>query len=141
MILKSGIITYVKDSQFNRIKRKKEIARTIVEIFLFGMVYYALLRFTHFFIPCPIKLLTGYQCPGCGISHMFMDLFSGNLQGAFQDNPFVFVILLPGLLYASFKGKQYIEKGETTYSYLETGLLCMVLFGAIVFTVVRNNLV
>ncbi len=39
-------------------------------------------------LPCPFKLLTGWPCPGCGLTHAFCDISHGNLARAWADNPF-----------------------------------------------------
>jgi hypothetical protein len=40
---------------------------------------------------CPFKLLTGFPCPGCGLTHAFCDISRGHLQAAWQANPFGFL--------------------------------------------------
>ncbi len=42
-------------------------------------------------IPCPFKTLTGWPCPGCGLTHAFCNISHGNLAGAWVDNPFAFL--------------------------------------------------
>lgn len=42
---------------------------------------------------CPVKALTGLNCPGCGITRMFVALFHGNIYQAFRYNPLVFIEL------------------------------------------------
>ena len=42
---------------------------------------------------CPIKAITGLECPGCGITRMFVALFHGNIYQAFRYNPLVFIEL------------------------------------------------
>lgn len=42
---------------------------------------------------CPIKALTGLNCPGCGITRMFVALFHGDIYQAFRYNPLVFIEL------------------------------------------------
>lgn len=42
---------------------------------------------------CPIKTITGLDCPGCGITRMFVALFHGNIYQAFRYNPLVFIEL------------------------------------------------
>lgn len=42
---------------------------------------------------CPIKTLTGLDCPGCGITRMFVALSHGHIYQAFRYNPLVFIEL------------------------------------------------
>lgn len=60
------------------------------------------------FPKCPMKLLTGYSCPGCGLQRASHALLHGNFQQALAYNYF-FIISLPYLLLVTisilFKGK------------------------------------
>ena len=42
---------------------------------------------------CLVKAITGLDCPGCGITRMFVALFHGNIYQAFRYNPLVFIEL------------------------------------------------
>jgi hypothetical protein len=50
-----------------------------------------------FYPKCPVYLLTGYQCPGCGSQRAFHHLFQGDFATAFQYNPLV-MLLIPYIL-------------------------------------------
>lgn len=52
------------------------------------------------FPPCVFHLLTGYWCPGCGITRMLHALVHLDIAGAWRMNPGVMLglTLLPGLL-------------------------------------------
>jgi len=40
---------------------------------------------------CPFKMLTGFPCPGCGLTHAFCNISHGQFQRAWQANPFGFL--------------------------------------------------
>lgn len=50
--------------------------------------------------PCPIRLLTGVPCPGCGMTHAWLAALRLDLYGAFSENaafwviPFAFILFL-----------------------------------------------
>ncbi|MFD1140618.1 DUF2752 domain-containing protein [Larkinella insperata] len=50
-----------------------------------------------FFPPCPFKLLTGLECPGCGSQRCLHQLLHGRVGQAFSYNPLL-VLSLPYLL-------------------------------------------
>ena len=50
-----------------------------------------------FFPKCPVFLLTGYKCPGCGSQRAFYHLFHGNFLTAFRYNPLM-IVLIPYIL-------------------------------------------
>jgi Protein of unknown function (DUF2752) len=39
-------------------------------------------------LPCPFKLLTGWPCPGCGLTHAICDISHGRFAMAWAANPF-----------------------------------------------------
>jgi hypothetical protein len=50
-----------------------------------------------FFVPCPLRYVTGLECPGCGSQRAIHQLLHGNLKTAFGLNPFlIFSIPLIG---------------------------------------------
>lgn len=83
------------------VNQKKRIVIGIVFMIgiMAGMFLYT--RFnpdeTRFFPKCPVYLLTGYQCPGCGSQRAFHHLFHGNFLTAFRYNPLT-LALAPYLL-------------------------------------------
>ena len=60
-------------------------------IFSIGMLYYLWLRATGIGIPCLFRLITGYRCPGCGLTTMCLNLLDFKFVLAYHSNKFVFV--------------------------------------------------
>jgi|GEM_PF-731165 len=62
-------------------------------------VYYALATILYFafdwdfFLPCISKLVTGYNCPGCGLTSASLQLLQFNFIEAWHLNPLVYVVL------------------------------------------------
>jgi hypothetical protein len=50
-----------------------------------------------FFPPCPFRLLTGLECPGCGSQRCLHQLAHGNIRQAYLYNPLM-VLSLPYVL-------------------------------------------
>ncbi|MBQ3133069.1 MAG: DUF2752 domain-containing protein [Clostridia bacterium] len=51
-----------------------------------GGIYWGITQLTDWYLPCPIRAVTGLCCPGCGISHLITDLLRGDLWSAAQQN-------------------------------------------------------
>lgn len=58
-------------------------------LLVLGVGYLLAGIFFGFYIPCPIKAITGFRCPGCGLSHAaadialaVSDMLQGNMTGA-----------------------------------------------------------
>lgn len=43
--------------------------------------------------PCPLRALTGIECPGCGGLRASWSLLHGDLASAWESNPMVFVVI------------------------------------------------
>jgi hypothetical protein len=95
------------------LQKSKRYVKPVAILIAIGVAYLIFVRITGFAIPCPIHLITGYKCPGCGITSMFIHLSKLNFQAAFWDNPFL-ALTSPYLLfeigyeyYFKISGKPY----------------------------------
>lgn len=119
-------------------KRRNTIIRNAGEILLFGLLYYLLHTYTGLGIPCPIRLLTGYLCPGCGVTRMAVSLIRGDISAAYAYNPFVLTVLPLLGIWSMYRTHTYIQTGKTDFSLWEIFLLAAILLGAVIFTIYRN---
>lgn len=77
--------------------RKVKLSLFIILLLtLLGFLYLLLIYFD-IVIPCFFYKLTGFYCPGCGVTRMFLSLFHLDFYQAFRFNPLLF-ILLPFLI-------------------------------------------
>ena len=127
-----------KRSLMNRTQRKRHILRTWLEVLIAGIIYLIVITFTSFRIPCVFHLLTGLDCPGCGVTRMAYSLAHLHFREAFAANPFV-LCLLPFLIpYAVYRTRKYIDGKSSQYSMIEVAILTILLLGAIAFGIIRN---
>ena len=120
------------------IERRNKVIKEVLGIIIICFAYLIFVRSTKLYIPCLFRLITGYRCPGCGISHMFNELSKGNIVNAFHHNGFVLILLIPAIIYFFYRSKRYIKDNQTSYSILEIVILTIVLISAIIFAVYRN---
>ncbi|WP_379970097.1 DUF2752 domain-containing protein [Epilithonimonas sp. UC225_85] len=91
-----------------------------------------------FFLKCPLRLITGYECAGCGVQRAFHELLHFRLLEAFKYNP-LFVILIPILLIAiliSFSKNQKLRLSHFMTSKL---FVFAVIIIVCVFSVLKNT--
>ena len=50
-----------------------------------------------FYPRCPVRLLTGLECPGCGTTRALHHLLHGRIDDAFRLNPMLFVLVAVAL--------------------------------------------
>lgn len=118
--------------------RAKKVCIFLTAFLLIGIAYYFVTCLTGLYIPCFVRLITGYRCPGCGISHMIINIFHLNFKAAFKSNQLLF--LTSPLIIAMIIREIYcyIKYGNhKTDKWIDiTAFILIALF--LVFTVFRN---
>nr|WP_221270987.1 DUF2752 domain-containing protein [Pedobacter sp. AK017] len=66
----------------------------VIKIYIISVWSYLLDQADVFFLPCPFKALTGFDCPGCGFQRAVLELLKGNLPESFQLYPPAIPILI-----------------------------------------------
>lgn len=83
-------------------KHKMAILFPIILVVL-GIIYYNMdpTASNSFFPKCPMKFITGYNCPSCGIQRAIHCVLHGEFQKAIQYNlfltisiPFAFIVII-----------------------------------------------
>ncbi|MBR4208486.1 MAG: DUF2752 domain-containing protein [Lachnospiraceae bacterium] len=106
-------------------------------LLLLGGVY-AIANMHGFSIPCMFHRITGLRCPGCGITHLFMDLLKLDIKAAFMDNPYAFIILPILSVILLRQLILYIKNGREDYSRFENMILIMIVICMIPYMIIRN---
>lgn len=89
--------------------------------------------------PCPFRMLTGLQCPGCGSTRALHQLLHGHPLAAFQLNPLI-VIALPLLMFVLIRFTQSsIDKRKTWNISIPAGYGWLMLGLIVGFWIVRNT--
>jgi hypothetical protein len=63
-------------------------------IAVYGLGLSALYAATGRGLPCPFRMVTGWQCPLCGGTRLGSALLRGDMGAAFADNPVVLISLV-----------------------------------------------
>ena len=84
-----------------------------------------------FWVPCPIRALTGLYCPGCGSTRAVFALFHGNLPLAAHDNALLLAMPVLAVL-----GRYIDRKLARRYIYI---YLAALLALVVTFVVLRNQ--
>lgn len=120
-------------------KRIMQLAKGIGEILLIGCIYLIFIKITGITISCPIKLITGKYCPGCGITQMMLALFTFDFERAYMANRLLFFLLPVMLIYGLVKGIVYIRTGENKQNIVEQIGILVVFVLTVVFWILRNT--
>ena len=109
-----------------------------MEVLIAGFAYLIVITFTNLRIPCIFHLITGYDCPGCGVTRMAYALAHLRFREAFASNPYMLCLLPFVIPYAAYRSKKFLDGSEDHYSRIETVILSLLLLGAVLFGIVRN---
>ena len=119
-------------------KRVKLLVSYLAAALFFGFLYAFIGTKLGLFVPCVFRKVTGLQCPGCGITHMCLDLMRFRFGDAFRDNQAVFVMLPVAVFIGIRKIIQYIKTGKVKFTKTENAIAVFGLVALLVFGVLRN---
>lgn len=123
-------------------EEKKNRVRKIIYrdgiILLVGILYAIFVRLTGLAVPCIFRTLTGWQCPGCGITRACLSLLKGEIRTSFSYNSFLY-IAGPCIIYLIVRGAlNYIKDNTFQLNRQDTVLTYILTVAALIFGVVRN---
>jgi hypothetical protein len=88
---------------------------------------------------CPFRMLTGWQCPGCGTTRALHQLLHGHPVNAFELNPLL-IVALPLLAFALFTYTRSAISNKNIASGIFPAKYSWVIFGVIItFWIFRNT--
>lgn len=119
-------------------ERKYRLLRNIVILCAAGVVYYLFFSLTGRGIPCLFRVLTGYLCPGCGMTHAAAALIHGDFAGAYRENALVFTVIPVLLLYLLYRAVLYVRYGNVKFKTWEVILQAVLICICIGYAIWRN---
>ena len=79
---------------------------------------------------CLFKLVTGYECPGCGSQRAFHSLLHGDIAAAWHYNPFVFFAVPTAIFYI------IVENGREAWPRLHARAVHPAILTAILLAII-----
>lgn len=116
---------------------KNELKKGLV-ILLLAFFYYCLTQIFNIGIPCPFYKLTGFYCPGCGITRMCIALIHLKIREAFLYNPVCFTILPFIIALIIYHEYVFIYTGKQRASKIENIFLSILIMILILYGILRN---
>ena len=120
---------------------KKRIIKVITvsaSLVFVGCAYAFLNVNLDFSIPCIFKLITGLECPGCGVTRMCISLLKLDFKSAFQYNPVIFCMLPIGAVMFINGIRRYILCGVNKISKAENNLMILMIIVLVIYGIIRN---
>ncbi|QIY84146.1 DUF2752 domain-containing protein [Chryseobacterium sp. NEB161] len=127
----------------NNLFNKKNVGYIIVVAFvvvIIAVYYFLNPSDSSLFLSCPLKSVTGYDCPGCGSQRALHALLHGRFAEAFGFNP-LFVISIPLVLLILLISwiNQYRSADKQILFYRSKAFLIIVLIIVLLFSLFRNT--
>lgn len=119
-------------------KRIIKLSSAAVILAAAGLLYYVIHNLTGFAIHCPVHLVTGFDCPGCGITRMLFAMLELDFKAAMDYNAAIFLTLPVLAVVAVSKTYDYIKYGKNmNRKWVEVILYCLIVV-YVGFAVLRN---
>ncbi len=120
-------------------KRINNVLKANLVLLLILVGYYFINKYTGFYIPCVFYEITGYKCPGCGITHLVFDLLNFKIIDAFHENPLVFIYLPFIIAYYIYMIYLYIhDKKDKVLVKIPNYVWGILIAITIAFGIIRN---
>ncbi len=119
-------------------KRLKKQLIMLAAVLSAGVIYYLITTTTGLIIPCVFHYVTGFYCPGCGVTRMCISIIKLDFYKAFRSNPLLFV-LLPVLAAIMLKQSyDNVRYGKLRHKKFMTVIGIILIIILLIFGILRN---
>ncbi|MPS74167.1 MAG: DUF2752 domain-containing protein [Chryseobacterium sp.] len=121
--------------------RKKSIVIFVFFLALICIYYFFDPTKYSFFLKCPLKTITGYECAGCGVQRAFHSLLHFRFLEAFKYNPLLVISIsvLVFVLLINFVKRYYNLKIKRDNYIFNKKSIILILIMVFVFSLLRNS--
>ena len=103
-----------------------------------GCIYALLCSSLGWGIPCLFYLITGLQCPGCGVSRMCLALARLDFAGAWRANPMLLCLLPLLIAIGADMLVRYVRTGVATAKGWSLAATWVAIIALVIFGILRN---
>ena len=118
--------------------RARKVLQGLFSLLALGLCYFILCKITDFRIPCIFHKITGFYCPGCGVTRMCLALLQFDIKAALQNNFLIFISLPFLIFYAMRQINRYIKYGKQTISKRQSVFFSILAVLLVLFGILRN---
>lgn len=117
--------------------KQKSYSLRKTSLLLLGLViiYLILSKYLNIYIFCPFHKLTGFYCPGCGVTRMLFSLLTLDFYQAFRYNCLLF-ISLPFFLFFYINALLYPKK--PLYQKIPSKIWYLIIIIFLIYGLLRN---
>lgn len=117
---------------------KKKILLSVF-VLVIGILFIFVYENLPFKIPCVFEEITGFYCPGCGVTRMVFALLHGDIRQAIAYNSFV-MVLMPFIIVFALNRYYCWLKNKKDYwmKRIPDWIWYLLIIFAILFGILRN---
>lgn len=120
--------------------RLRKVAAYGMILLVAGFCYGIFVQKTGLAVPCLFRQVTGFQCPGCGVTRMCVALLQLDFAKAFQSNQALFLLApVMGIVFLKYL-VDYIRNGTWKLNQTQTYILYVCIAVLVIFGIARNVL-
>lgn len=123
----------------NKHKRIKIVIVSIIFIVVLAYLIKYVFNTFSVSVPCLFHEITGFYCPGCGMTRAVYSFMELDIKSGFRNN-FLLVLLIPVAIYYLIKFIYYFINGKVINngSFINQKMVAFLLFVTILFGILRN---
>lgn len=118
--------------------RLKKVVLINIGLILLFFLYYKIYISFNIGVPCIFKIITGLDCPGCGITRCLFSLVNLDINKAFQYNALVTILIIPFTVYYLYLNYCYVIDKPNKVKNIEHKISFIILILMILFGIYRN---
>ncbi len=119
--------------------KTKKVILTIFICSILLIIYKSIYLKFHIAIPCIFYEITGYYCPGCGVTRMIFSILNLNFYQAFRFNPLVFIFMpFICLLLIDYFIKVLKNRKDYLFIKINNKIWYVLIFLTLLFGIIRN---
>ncbi|MGN1481544.1 DUF2752 domain-containing protein [Porcipelethomonas sp.] len=116
----------------------KKLVKMLAAVTAAGILYYFITTRLGIAVPCIFHKITGFYCPGCGVTRMCIHLINLDFYRAFRSNPGVFLSLPLLIVIFSASAYSHVRYGKPAKQKWLTVLEIITAVMLIIFGILRN---
>lgn len=118
--------------------RRAKIIVAATALVVVAALYYIFNPATSVWAPkCMFKMMTGYECPGCGSQRLLHSLLHGDIASAWRANAYLLCIS-PLLLLMVFAAMQRVRYPRLYAAVNSLPVIAVVCISLVAWTIIRN---
>ena len=132
----------IRERYAGNARARKALIRLAI-LLVIGVAYLIWCNFSEWRIPCVIHSLTGYDCPGCGMTRAFVAVSKLDFKAAFEYNALAITLIPVLIIFLVCQEVRYVRTGSRLsrnrgVKRFEVALVVLMVLVTVLYGILRN---